>query len=95
MIINLSKDYRVITDAHQYILQTKHVSEKGKDYEVTKGYYANMDMLIQKMLELELKENEIEEFKELNQLLKDTAEEVSQNVTVAIKEAGGEPIEEK
>lgn len=84
MKIKLNKKYRIVSDAHNYILQVKvypdpnhRLTKDPNKYKwVDVGYYGNFNSLVNALLEKEIKGCDASSFKDIPKLLNDVKKDI-------------------
>jgi hypothetical protein len=65
MIINLTKQWRIVTDPMNYILEKKYQTKKGDYTYKSVAYCSNIQNCINALLESEIKSSEVESLQAL------------------------------
>jgi hypothetical protein len=77
MNIRLTDDYKLVTDPHNYVLQKRNVVQDkesenyGKETWNSIGWYARLEYLVNKLIELEIKQSDVTQMKELIAVVRD------------------------
>lgn len=70
MKLVIGAGYRVTTDQYNYILQKEGMSKKGETTWTNVSYHGNIQSLVSKLLDLEIKQSEVESFESLSNLVR-------------------------
>lgn len=82
--IQLNEKYFINSDERNYILVKKRIAtqgkNKGKEILVNVGYFGNVEHLLKRLVENEIKESDITELKQINSLINKITTDISQNI---------------
>lgn len=70
MELVIGAGYRVTTDQYNYILQREGLSKKGEVTWTNVSYHGNIQGLVSKLVDLEIKQSEVDSFESLIRLVR-------------------------